>query len=1200
MGSLVGCGEESSPPPTDASAQAVEQWADQVKLKFDPASFEIERAYDQRGAILLSNDGNTTVDARVLAMPPDLLPAGFVGRGSNDWYEFSTITMKPGETWKFPFIMHAQVAPAGDYTVPIKAVAKAPDGQFVTVTEAKVPVRVLPASFKLKTQWIESKEPTSQSQLAKVLRITNEGDGVPDLTLSTPAAQEINPNNPPALTGNGKLIANPVIQHTNLDQQQSIEVVIRPVITPGFTKTEGKLVLSGNGATIEVDYNFEVPQGKQVYTVLTRSTSSSSNSGKRCTNRSSAGYSLPPTPGTPAPSGGSGGSGGGGGGGGGALAGEPEDEDESDEVWGFVGLGEVVSANDQDENQAEGADGDEPATSTEELVDKAENDIAETTLTTIDDSEGTLPPEATGSEEMTVEEAIREAIRRNGGRPLNLDEVEYIARPYLDAAGLSGEDFNAMTLAPELSDPMQTVQLPPSLRDLMLPADPTSNTVSKTVYRDGDAAGVGIVRRNSENNSGFEFHDFGFGIAGPGRRIGGGGGGGGGGGRVIRQPQAGSGATAPAPAVPSRRVPITDGSFPVSDPTIARGPKGDPIAAYSRPTKQNGKVVEVKDIRSGKVARIGDGKSKVDQPQIVPVDDGSDSVDVVYREDNTIRRVRLNQDMSMSEADILRQAEQDKPAPKLLRARKNPKGELTILTAEPERLILSDSKSEQAIAGTAGDFDFNEKGQTVVVARTTEGAIDIHQPTADGKTKVARIIEPTNKPLQTPGRPALMKTPEGKLRMFYHVPLAPGTRELPTTPGINPAAQASTESTDKIELTPGVVVPGIAGGQRRIAPVETVGGTFAVDLYESTTSNRPKPRRVPQPEQPVTNAALAIEIQPSFASGTNKKTNTTVLINGQTIAKLDDRATSGRYLFQLPPEVLNYAPFGDPTSKPNRVELKVQGIGGGNLVLTDQCTLYTKHDMIQQSIVADSQQAAEKIAAENGGGINHNRPDLVLTNNAWDPPRDTPAGETVTAIVGLFNTGDVPAPAGKIIAYFRDQPIGSINHPAVAPFEKKTVALNFTMPPYDAENGTNILLHAPVADDADPRTNFLSLRMAPERMDDTAGPTQPIGVNIANLDPDTVQDIDPNNEPVKRRLSTGSMWFKFPVNDNGILAVDFENLPEMWLLGVDLFSPQGELLNPTDERWQIEQDTVYLRVGVQPGVNLAEDATVTIAWETSK
>ncbi len=1117
-------------------------------VAFEPAAFTIRRDYDQRGEITLVNRGDTIAEIRVHSVSPHRLAAGFVGRGSEDWHEFSTIRMNPGDRWTFPFVMHGHFARATGYTAEVFATALHEDGEWREITRATVPITLEPSTFDLAVHWEKARSVTDESRLVQTLVITNNGDPIPDLEF------EVLPPEDGAETP--VLFTFPMVNRVYLSSGNSFRVDIAPAIRPDFKEAHALLRLTGNDGVLDVPFSVTLPEGKRVYSFLTRSISSSTGGGTACTNLRNVTYRHPPVSGTPAPSptqtptpsfGG--------GGGGGTLVGSggggdaPEEEEEEDAVWGFTGLGDVVSANNElaanplPSDASSAADTDEnqepftPAVNDPEtLATQSASAVAESTLAAVGEMIGSVGPEAFGSEMVSLSDALKDAVAANGGRPFADDDpiVEALGRRY-DVELKENQEGRI----PSVADVMNEGRL------ISEPRDPEANSVQKTVYRDESGTAVGTVRKTSENTSAFEFHDFGFGIGGPGR--------------VIGRSSGGGGSPTPAPVNPP--VPVTDGTFEVRDPIISRGTGDQALAAYTRPLPEGGSVVEVKDIASGRLLRFGAGENEAAEPRLVR---GEGGTDLVFRDIEGIKRVRLPEDFDAAPAppELLQASTPEAPVRSLLNARRTPDGEVAVLVANGDSVSLVNAGAAQpiTIAARSADFDFDSEGRAVIVARTAEGAIRLDR--SDGLSMP--LVPPTGNPLQTPGRPALSRTPGGELQALFHVPLA--------TP-INP--------------------------NEPLPPIERLGGTFNLDLSEAGLRN-PAPVRTFPSEQPVRNATFMLDMQPSDRSPrlSRKLTDTVVRINGQVIGRLNNRAPSGRYLFNLPPDILTYTTIFNPNPVSfNWVHLEVAGIGPGNVHLARRSKIVTSHSLVLQSVVAADEATAERVAVERSVGLHHNFPDLVLTNNLWEPPHRIASGESVTAVVGLFNAGDVPVPAGMLTVYHEEREIARIPHPAVAPFTTGELRVEFPMPDYDPDAGTVLVLHAPVEGDVSPDDNELRLQILPDFVPFIGGPFLPSGIDPNHLGPDELMDVDPRDEAVVVPLRTGSQWFRLPVASRGQIIVEIENTPQRAVLGVDLFDVEGHMLSPSDQSWTVVHETVFVRVGIRPGIVLAPDSTIRLAWE---
>ncbi|MEM1442098.1 MAG: hypothetical protein AAGF67_07125, partial [Verrucomicrobiota bacterium] len=248
----------------------------------------VERDYNQQRIVGIRNDGNEIAAVRLVAEGPPEIPSGFIGRGTPDWEVPDTLlTLSPGETWNVPLLVHADRAEVETVTLLLKATLGL-DGEVAASKEVEVKIET--PKLELETTWLEVDEEPLKARLAKRLHIRNVGASISDLSMAFENLSE-----------EGSVIFEPKLEFTRLSRGEEIEVLVRPKLHPWFTAAEGTVVLSGLNQKLEVPFSVAVAEGEQVFITLARSTGFSSNSGSRCTNRQSVGYSLPPVGGTPGP-----------------------------------------------------------------------------------------------------------------------------------------------------------------------------------------------------------------------------------------------------------------------------------------------------------------------------------------------------------------------------------------------------------------------------------------------------------------------------------------------------------------------------------------------------------------------------------------------------------------------------------------------------------------------------------------------------------------------------------------------------------------------------------------------------------------------------------------------------------------------------------------------------------------------------------
>ncbi|MFK7909215.1 MAG: hypothetical protein AB8F34_01295 [Akkermansiaceae bacterium] len=523
---------------------------DRPQIEFLTAeTIEIERDYNQDRLIAIKNHGPGMAKLRLSAQPQkeDLL-AGFVGRGTTEWHESNTIVGIPeGETWQLPLLLHADRSSGEFYDVDLTATL--PDN---SATKHAVKIKVTQAKLKLNTRWEGAISELNQARLARYLIIKNEcNTQVSDLAVHFEMNGE---------QADEKLRWSRHIEAFPLAINQTLKLKIAPRIYPTFQSLKGQIVISGINQKHTVPYEIKVPEDKQVFVTLSRTTRSSSGSGKRCTNRPTTTYPVPPTDGTGgnwAPS--SHGSGSGGGiSGGDTVAKAPESpglnedtsdgtEDEEDEEFGWIPEGYGADKETKEDKKDKLASPDDKETKEEKK--KREDKDIEVDEVSFDHSDsnledvrgGFISPKSNGT-------SLNDNIFNNSEKPFELMEAPRI-------------------------DP-ETIDLPNHDKE-----------VSSHVDKNGKK--THMTKRSRRD--GTTFLNFGFGIQ-----------------KGVR-----------------KKVPMRIPGM-IGQPTMGPRPgkDGGSIAAYTRNDKEKGQIVEVIDPITGKKITVGDGKA--DSPQIVENGDMSD------------------------------------------------------------------------------------------------------------------------------------------------------------------------------------------------------------------------------------------------------------------------------------------------------------------------------------------------------------------------------------------------------------------------------------------------------------------------------------------------------------------------------------------------------------------------------------------------
>lgn len=1076
-----------------------------AKLAFDPAArMDIARDYDQRGKVALRNDHDVPHAVRVEADPPDDLFAGFVGRGTRDWYERTDLQIGPGETWEFPFIVHANAARDSEYTIPIRAMVQA-NGQWVPAAAGEVHVAVAPAELKIETRWIEPDNAVDKARLVRILEIHNTGANVPDLEVAV-APGDV-----------GRVRMHPEIGKYQLDSRQVISLRVWPRLHPNFQNIDTTLTITGHNQSVDLPFTAAVPEGSQLYVVTARSTGMSGRNGSVCTNQGSASYSTGASTGTPssAPSGwggasggtsgGGGGIGGGGGmsGGGGLNTSSPTDgeEDEADEEEDEEDL--VWSDNPFSEEGEEKAAAEDKGTvdTVEEIMDDVE--------------EGTLPASATGSDPVDPEELLESLKDKDGKLPpgeiLNQHMGDVLGRSILSEDDPRHPDYFKKWAEAYTRFPV------PLLRD---PVAATKETTAH-VTKDGKRGAL-ITRhrnQNGERKSGLVFENFGFGIQGRGRTIKG------------------------------WRIPIVSGQHAVKGATLGSGPNKEMVAVFGKPVDEGGEVIEVRDVESDKKVTLGDPEKISKSPKMV---DG----DVVFVEDGKVKTTAINDDFTAGESQVLL----EQPVDDLVAARKDGNGKLAVLAqADKGKMILAAGEARKTIEGRGGDFLIDDAGKRTIVVRRNDGAIE--QVDDDGNT-VARLAQPS----AANGPPALVKTKAGNLRAIFHQGF-----------GLSPQLLAKSQ-------LPMDDQPGTLGG----------GGTFQFDLVDGEWTGS---TTLPQPEQPITDAAVVFNASIPYGRAHYRTQDVKINLNGYRIGELANRVPNGRYVFPVPPGMLNTRAAWDTDAGENVVAMKIRGIGKGNFAKTEGVEIYTRHALVQEYLVAPSREDAAALSDVTTPDMRHACPDLMLASNDWELPRGVQRGQTVAAAVNLFNAGDAEVPAGEITATGGGETLGRAAYDALAPFAHSAVSLDIAMPSaWQPGTPLQIVLATDVPGDPNPdnhRLTFVALR---DYVPDIAGPRRPARVRMTDVT--GVETIDFADGAYVKPLNEASTWYRFKAPPKGQLQVDLIDAPGDVVLSMDLFSDAGELLEKQDDVYALPGEWIYLRVGLRPRETIPPAAQIKIGWQT--
>jgi len=232
-----------------------------TKEKYD---FKINRDYEQVRSIIVKNNDNKPRRFKTRIKDHDSdLALGFVGEGSGD----NVIELSSGEERPLEFVLHAQDAGNEKYEFVIDVTDADTGTSFVD--SAKVSVTVHKVNFDLDV----SKGEVDPLTLTTDIKIVNNGDKLTDFTIQ--ADDKIK----------DQLRFYPQVTHAHLSSGQQLKVEVSPVLFIGMKGFSGNIIISGAGKKMLIPMEFNVPEGKNVYCAVTRSTCSVSGNSQSCTNR---------------------------------------------------------------------------------------------------------------------------------------------------------------------------------------------------------------------------------------------------------------------------------------------------------------------------------------------------------------------------------------------------------------------------------------------------------------------------------------------------------------------------------------------------------------------------------------------------------------------------------------------------------------------------------------------------------------------------------------------------------------------------------------------------------------------------------------------------------------------------------------------------------------------------------------------------
>jgi len=210
-------------------------------------SFTIERDYDQRRTIQVHNNDSEPHQVIVSVQNvPDPFIVGFVGSGSVD----QMLTVGAGATATVTLAMHAQdvVDPNISFVARLNNYGISGENEQIS-DSAVINVTVHFQNFNFSVDEIG----TDPSTLAKTFRVTNLGDPVTDLRVTTGGDLA------------GLTLVSPEINHGYLAVGGKVDFMITPSLYVGFQSVSGTLAVSGGNKVVSQPVTFSLPDGSSVF-----------------------------------------------------------------------------------------------------------------------------------------------------------------------------------------------------------------------------------------------------------------------------------------------------------------------------------------------------------------------------------------------------------------------------------------------------------------------------------------------------------------------------------------------------------------------------------------------------------------------------------------------------------------------------------------------------------------------------------------------------------------------------------------------------------------------------------------------------------------------------------------------------------------------------------------------------------------------
>ncbi|PKN40778.1 MAG: hypothetical protein CVU60_13940 [Deltaproteobacteria bacterium HGW-Deltaproteobacteria-18] len=203
----------------------------------------VQRDYDQRVGVSVRNNGESPLMVRLESGQPadPAMLASFVGTGSED----KPFALAPGEEREFQFAISAQNVNTAEHRIPIRIVS---DTGLSDESEILVNVR-LP---HVELQWTDIGP--SAGNMGRVLRLTNLGDAITDLSVTPADAHAV--------------VLSPTVRHGLFPRGAIMDFIVTPRYHKGFRGV--KTMIQAFGLEKRFDYPFEVQlaPGESMHRVL--------------------------------------------------------------------------------------------------------------------------------------------------------------------------------------------------------------------------------------------------------------------------------------------------------------------------------------------------------------------------------------------------------------------------------------------------------------------------------------------------------------------------------------------------------------------------------------------------------------------------------------------------------------------------------------------------------------------------------------------------------------------------------------------------------------------------------------------------------------------------------------------------------------------------------------------------------------------